>query len=322
MTSVAPSPLAAQLIDAEPVAADFAAIGTTIQVLATRADVLDSAVAIATGYLDALDRACSRFRPDSEVSRLAAAAATGPAEFSGSPLLIDHLQAARHAARLSDGLVDFTVGSAVIGSGYDADLVQVRAREQFEQGVPGVVAGWQQVGLAGNRISTPAGVVLDFGATAKAHAADMIARLLALQLPGGFLVNLGGDLAGSGPTPDGGWRVGVEGADGAIREVIAIAGQAVATSSTQLRTWKTNTGSAHHIVDPRTGSTASPVWGQVTCVASTALEANTASTAAIVLGEDAPSWLEESGLAARLERRDGSVVHTAGWPQSFDSEED
>ena len=319
---VAPSPAVAPAVAAEPVAADFAAIGTTIQVLATRADVLDSAVAIATGYLDALDRACSRFRPDSEVSRLAAAAADGPAEFSGSPILIDHLQAARHAARLSDGLVDFTVGSAVIGSGYDADLDQVRAREQFDQDLPGVVAGWERVGLAGNRISTPAGVVLDFGATAKAHAADMIARLLALQLPGGFLVNLGGDLTGSGTTPDGGWRVGVEGADGAVREVIAIDGQAVATSSTQLRTWTTSTGRAHHIVDPRTGRTAVPVWGQVTCVAATALEANTASTAAVVLGEDAPSWLEENGLAARLERPDGSVVHTAGWPLSFDSEED
>lgn len=322
MTAVALAVPAAPSVPTEPAAVDFAAIGTSNQLLATRADVLDAALAIASGYLDALDRACSRFRPDSEVSRLAAAAAHGPAEFSGSPMLIDHLQAARHAARLSDGLVDFTVGSAVIGSGYDADLDKVRAREQFDPGVPGVVAGWQQVGVNGARISAPAGVVLDFGATAKAHAADMIVRLLALQLPGGFLVNLGGDLAGSGATPDGGWRVGIEGADGAIREVIAIDGQAVATSSTQLRTWTTSTGRAHHIVDPRTGATAAPVWGQVTCVAATALEANTASTAAIVLGEDAVAWLEDSGLAARCERGDGSVVHTAGWPQSFDSEEE
>jgi len=304
-----------------PVAAEFSAIGTSNQILSTRPDVLGAAVAIAKDYLDALDWACSRFRPDSEVSRLAVAAATEPASLVGSPMLVDHLEAARHAARLSGGLVDFTVGSALIGSGYDADLAQVQARDEFTQAVPGQVAGWQRVELAGSRITTPAGVVLDFGATAKAHAADMIARLLALQLPGGFLVNLGGDLATSGATPEGGWRVGIEAADGSTREVISIAHQAVATSSTQLRTWATSTGGAHHIIDPRSGRTAVPAWAHVTCVAVTALEANTASTAAIVLGEDAVAWLSSHGVAARLERPDGSVVCTTGWPEPASSEE-
>lgn len=299
----------------EPAAASFAAIGTRNQILATRPDVLGAAMAVATDYLDALDRACSRFRPDSEVSRLATAAATEQASFYGSPMLVDYLQAARFASRISSGLVDFTVGSALISAGYNADLDEVRARSQFQQSAPGVVAGWQSVTVSGNRITTPAGVVLDFGATAKAHAADQIARLLGLQLPGGFLVNLGGDLATAGATPEGGWRVGVEAADGSVRQVIAIANQAVATSSTQLRTWATDTGDAHHIIDPRTGRPATPVWSQVTCVAVTALEANTASTAAIVLGEAAVSWLSDHRVAARLERPDGSVVRTAGWPQ-------
>lgn len=304
----------------EPAAASFAAIGTTNQILATRPDALDAAVGIARSYLDALDRACSRFRPDSEVSRLAASAASGPASFICSPMLVDYLEAARFAARISGGLVDFTVGSAVINSGYDADLEQVQARAQFRQSAPGVVAGWQSVTLSGSRITTPAGVVLDFGATAKAHAADMIARLLALQLPGGFLVNLGGDLAAAGDVPDGGWRVGVEATDRTVRQVIAITNQAVATSSTQLRTWATDTGKAHHIIDPRTGQTAVPAWSHVTCVAVTALEANTASTAAIVLGEDAVAWLSDNGVAARLERPDGSVVCTTGWPEPASSE--
>jgi Membrane-associated lipoprotein involved in thiamine biosynthesis len=298
-----------------PAAATFAAIGTTNQILATRADALDAAVAIARDYLAALDLACSRFRPDSEVSRLASAAVDRDATFYGSPMLIDYLQAARHAARISGGLVDFTVGSALIHSGYDADLAAVQARPGFRQTVAGVVPGWQRVDVSGNRITSPAGVVLDFGASAKAHAADMIARLLALQLPGGFLVNLGGDLATAGIAPDGGWRVGVQAADGTERQVIAITNQAVATSSTQLRTWATTNGQAHHIIDPRSGRTAVPAWGQVTCVAVTALEANTASTAAIVLGEDAVAWLSDGGVAARLERPDGSVVYTAGWPE-------
>ena len=93
------------------------------------------------------------------------------------------------------------------------------------------------------------------------------------------------------------------------------------TSSTQLRTWVTSTGGAHHIIDPRSGRTAVPTWAHVTCVAVTALEANTASTAAIVLGEDAVAWLSSHGVAARLERPDGSVVCTAGWPEPASSEE-
>jgi thiamine biosynthesis lipoprotein len=165
------------------------------------------------------------------------------------------------------------------------------------------------------RVSVPRGTVLDFGATAKAHAADGIARLLAGTLPGGFLVNLGGDIATAGPAPDGGWRVGVEAADGSVRQVVVITDQGVATSSTQLRRWTTGTGSAHHIVDPRTGRTASSVWAQVTCIAASALEANTASTAAVVLGVEAPAWLARKGVAARLDRPDGTVVFTPGWPR-------
>ena len=106
----------------------------------------------------------------------------------------------------------------------------------------------------------------------------------------------------------------VEAADGGLRQVVAITDQGIATSSTQLRRWRTDAGTVHHIVDPRTGRTAPAVWAHVTCVAATALEANTASTASIVLGEDAPAWLNHNRVAARLERPDGTVVLTSDWP--------
>lgn len=299
-----------------PAETGFDAIGTRNSILATVPTSLAEAVRIAREHLADLDRAVSRFRDDSEVSRLARLAATADAWCFGSPLLVDHLDAARHAARLSDGLVDFTVGSAVIASGYDADLALVRARTTWVPSGPAPrVPGWRRVERAGaRRIAVPAGTVLDFGATAKAHAADTIARLLASRLDGGFLVNLGGDIATAGPAPEGGWRVGVEAADGTVRQVVAVAGQGVATSSTRLRRWATRTGEAHHIVDPRTGRTAAATWAQVTCIAATALEANTGSTAAVVLGEDAPDWLSARRVAARLDRPDGDVVFTPGWP--------
>jgi len=301
----------------EPAEESFSAIGTTNRVLASDPDSLGAAVSLARTYLADLDRAVSRFRDDSEVSRLAASAANATTWCWASPLFLDHLDAARRAARLSDGLVDFTVGSAMIAAGYDADLEAVRARPGFTLRLEGVrVPGWESVGRTSDgRVTTPRGTVLDFGSTAKARAADVIARRLALTLPGSFLVNLGGDIAASGPAPGDGWRIGVESADGTIMQVVTITTQGVATSSTQLRRWQTDAGPVHHIVDPRTGRPASTTWAQVTCIAADALEANTASTAALVLGETAPDWLLRKGVAARLDRPDGTVVFTPGWPR-------
>ena len=166
-----------------------------------------------------------------------------------------------------------------------------------------------------DRVTVPAGCLLDLGATAKAHAADVLADRLATRLPGGFLVDLGGDIAVGGPPPEGGWRVGVEDADEHVVQVLALhPGQAVATSSTRLRTWTAADGTTrHHVVDPRTGVTAAATWAQVTVVAASALEANAASTAAVVLGPEAPAWLGTTGLPARLDTGT-DVVTTPGWP--------
>ncbi len=299
------------------VQAEFRAIGTTNRILATDLTVLTEATAIAREHLDALDRAVSRFRPDSEVCRLAARAAGGPASTLASPTFAAALRAALHAARVTDGLVDPTVGSAVVANGYDADLDAVRDRASFQRTRLADVPGWENVEIdASDRVTVPAGCLIDLGATAKAFAADTIAGLLADRLPGGFLVNLGGDIAVSGPLPAGGWRVGVQTADGAVAQVVTTTGQGLATSSTRLRTWATDPGHnrAHHIVDPRTGLTAPSTWAQVSCAGASALEANAASTAAIVLGPDAPAWLQAHGIPARLDERDGEVTLTCGWP--------
>ena len=141
---------------------------------------------------------------------------------------------------------------------------------------------------------------------------------LAARFPGGFLVNLGGDIATAGDLPAGGWRIGIEAASGSPLQVVTGAGQAFATSSTQKRTWATGVSDErrHHIVDPRTGRTAASPWAQVTCAAASALEANAASTAAIILGPEAPDWLRRNGIPARLDSLDGTVMTTPGWPEA------
>ena len=305
-----------------PRRASFRAIGTDNHVLTTVPAAVGPALGIALAHLAELDPAASRFRPDSEVCRLARRAARGAVTTHLSPLLDDYLRAALRAAALTDGLVDPTVGAALVAVGYDADLAVVRARDGFRDpvGRP-VVPGWRSVvrDPATGEVTLPVGVLLDLGASGKAHAADTIAAALARSLPGGFLVNLGGDVATSGAVPDGGWRVGV---DGTHQVVCAAPGQALATSSTRYRTWRTDAGEAHHVIDPRTGRAARTPWTQVTCAGATCLEANAASTAAVVLGTDAPAWLTARGVPARLQARDGTVVRTGGWPaDSHDPQE-
>jgi FAD:protein FMN transferase len=181
-------------------------------------------------------------------------------------------------------------------------------------------AGWQGIEIddARGRIRVAAGVEIDLGATAKALAADRAAAAAFRATGSPVLVDLGGDIAVAGPAPAGGWPILVtddhrapSDADG---QVVAIAAGGLATSSTTVRRWRTSEGLAHHVVDPRTGRPAAEIWRTVSVAAASCVAANTASTAAIVLGDDAPRWLEHNGYSARLVRRDGRVVVTGGWP--------
>ena len=296
----------------------WSAIGTVNTVLVTEPAAIASAARIAERYVARLDAAASRFRPDSELSRITARARADAVTVTVSPILGGCLDAALHAARLTDGIVDPTVGRAVAAAGYDADLAEVQSRGDApaaaSYATPG--ADWRGVDYRArdHRLTMPRGSRIDLGATAKAAAADAIAAELRDVLPGGFLVNLGGDIATSGTDPEGGWPIAVADHLGHTLQVIAGHGQAFATSSTQKRTWTQGGRRRHHIIDPRTGEPADVTWTQVTCAAATAVEANAASTAAIVLGPAAPVWLEERGIPARLDHVSGRVATTPGWP--------
>jgi thiamine biosynthesis lipoprotein len=91
-------------------------------------------------------------------------------------------------------------------------------------------------------------------------------------------------------------------------------GGGLATSSTAVRRWRRGGTSYHHLLDPRTGRPAEPVWRTVTVTAASCVDANTASTAAIVRGRRAPGWLDALGLPARLVDASGAVRRVAGWP--------
>ena len=281
---------------------------TTGRVVVTEPRALASVVEIVRAGLDEVDRACSRFRPDSELSTLT------PGTRRISPMLADLVGIALDAAEASGGLVDPTVGSAMRGLGYDRSIELLPAdgpAVRLVQSVP----GWRRVRLHGDQLELPGEVVLDLGATAKARAADLLAHRAADSAGVGVLVELGGDISTAGPAADDGWQVLVRDTedDPACRITLA-AGSAVATSSTVRRAWRRGGVAIHHVVDPRTAAPATPVWRSATVAAPTCVEANTASTAAIVLGRDAAAWLAERGLTARLVDQRHRVVRVGGWP--------
>jgi thiamine biosynthesis lipoprotein len=300
----------------------FSVFGTTATLLVSEPDRLAAARAIADAELAAVDEACSRFRPDSELSRLNAA---GGAVTSVSEVFADLVEAALRAARLTDGAVDPTCGQALMEIGYDRDFALLQAAEPRDAGERPArqrsrVPGWRSVRLDRRRrlIKLSNGAQLDLGATAKAWAADRCARLIAEQAASGVLVSLGGDIAVGGTPPADGWQVRVTD-DHAARpeapgQTVTIRSGGLATSSTTVRAWAVGGRRMHHIIDPATGEPARSCWRTVSVAAGSCVDANTASTAAIIRGAAAVPWLRDAGLPARLVRRDGAVETTAGWP--------
>jgi len=294
------------------------ALGTTALLAVTDPAALPTAGLVMRSELAAIDAACSRFRPDSEISRLHQRAGTA---VPVGPLLAEALEVALRAAQQTDGLVDPTVGAAVRGLGYDRDFAELALDEPAPPAPAAPAPGWWRVRLepVSRTVVLPRGVELDLGATAKALAADRIAGSAAFATGAGVLVSLGGDAAVAGPPPEGGWRMAIgDDHERALTEpdaVVTITGGGLASSSTTRRTWKRAGRQVHHIVDPRTGDAAPVHWRTVTVAAASCVDANTASTAAVVLGPDAPEWLAARNLPARLVAADGAVTTVAGFPE-------
>ena len=294
---------------------------TTMRLVTPQAEDLSAAREIVDAVLDDVELAASRFRPDGEILQISTGA---PVRISQT--LTELLAAALDAARVTRGAVDPTVGSMLVDLGYDRDIDAVRHGQARVEITMTRRATWRDIRLdeANRTVTVPQGVVLDLGATAKAWAADRCAQAVAMELGIAVLVSLGGDIATVGPTPGPlagptaaplGWDVLVRDRDEDPAAMVHLPdGLAVATSSTQQRTWRGSGMQLHHIIDPSTGMPAQRYWRSVTVVAQDCVTANIWSTAALVRGGDAVRVLRELGLPARLVTMAGQVRLLGGWP--------
>jgi thiamine biosynthesis lipoprotein len=270
---------------------------------------LQAALAHVKRTVEAFDLACSSFREDSELALLN----RSPGEdVVVSGLLFDAICEALRAARLTGGAVDPTVGQVLVAHRINPPLSNQPVRIEP---VPGYLV--VRVDESARTVRLPAGVQLDLGATAKALAADMAATAATAAVGCGVLVSLCGDISVAGDPPADGWQIRVTDDhrhDDAPGQTVAIQAGGLATSSVTVRRTGEQPGAAHHLMDPGTGRPVDGPWRTASVTAGSCVDANAASTAAIVLGAKAPDWLAGNRLPARLVAHDGTVTHVAGWP--------
>ena len=281
------------------------------------------AAAAAEAVLWSCQRELTRFDPGSELSRLNADLA--PVHVT-SRLVAGAVAAALRAAERSGGLVDPTLLGAIEDAGYRESRAGARpaslsaairvapprrpaapARTAWpgDPRGPAAAPAWQATSVAGREVRRPPGVRLDLGGSAKGFAADRAAGTLAGQRS--FAVDAGGDIVLGGTAGEPRLVRVTHPLDAARAIEFELVAGAVATSGLGTRIWRTDTGFAHHLLDPSSGR---PAWTgviQATALAATGVEAETLAKTALLSGpERGLGVLEPAGGALVLD--DGEVV--------------
>ena len=270
---------------------EWRAVGTTCAAAVTapsRASrLVRAALAAARAEVAACEAELSRFDPASDLSRLNAA---GGAWTVVGPRLLEALRLALRAREETAGRFDPTVLPALVAAGYD------RSFEQLEERPASPATGWRagaavELDEAAGRARLEPAAAVDLGGIGKGYAATraLDAMFEAWPTLPGALVDLGGDIAVRGGTPEGGpWRIAI--ADprrpGAAAGTLLLHGGGVATSGRDVRRFGPG-GSLHHLIDPATGEPARPGPLAVTVVAPGAAEAEAHATALAISGPEA-----------------------------------
>jgi thiamine biosynthesis lipoprotein len=240
-----------------------------------------------------IERTYSRYRSDSIVSRINAAAGSGEsiAVDAETAALLDF---AGSLYAMSDGLFDITSG--VLRRAWNFREARRPDPAALQALLP--LIGWQQVQWRGGRIRLPrAGMELDFGGFGKEYAADRAASILRHAGQRHGFVNLGGDIRVVGPHADGSaWRFGIQHPRRPEATIASIdmTGGALASSGDYERFFELDGRRYCHILDPRSGQ---PVerWASISVAAPACVAAGALGTIAMLEGERALDFLSTHG---------------------------
>ena len=261
----------------------FRAMGSDVHVLV---DGPPGLLQVARDRVEELERRWSRFRPDSEISRLNALAGSPMAV---SPETLGLVGRALEGARVTGGRFDPTVLGDLLRAGYDRTFEELGHAGAAAGGSP-LRRGWARVVVdaAAASVTVPAGVGLDPGGIGKGYAADLVVEEVRAAGAAGVCANLGGDLRAEGRAPGAGsWVVGIEHPlrPGPVATVTLDRG-AVATSSRVRRAWGPAADRRHHLIDPATGAPADTGLAAVTVLAARGWQAEVLAKAAFLGGLD------------------------------------
>jgi thiamine biosynthesis lipoprotein len=261
--------------------------------------------------IDDLERRWSRFRPDSEISRLNERAGQA-VEVSDDT--IELITRAIEAWRITGATFDPTVLGAVLRAGYTASFDQLSTN--VAPGVSDLVIACTDIEIEGTTVRLPARTGFDPGGIGKGLAADLTAAELIAAGAAGVCINMGGDLRCAGLPPDGeGWTVAIEHPwSSRLIANVGIADGAVATSTTLRRRWSVDGIERHHLIDPRTGEPADTDLNLVSVIAGTAWAAEVLAKAVLVRGSAHPfDLIDGTGAHALLVDERGEITVSDGF---------
>jgi FAD:protein FMN transferase len=265
------------------------------------------------GWFEEWEQSLSRFRPESELSRLNRLAGQ-PVQVS--QILWDVFAAAHRAETWTRGLVRPTMLDALLQAGYDRSFELLPANvtriSASQPDIPDISTsiGWDETT---HTLFLPESVHLDLGGVAKGWAAQQAIQRLAEAGPA--LMDAGGDIAISAPcADDSAWPVGIRDPFQPERdyETLKLAEGGTATSGTDYHRWMQDGQLRHHIIDPRSGLPAETDILTCTIIAPDAVQAEAAAKAVLIAGSGSGlDWLEADPLLAGvLVRRNGEVIYS------------
>lgn len=287
-------------------------MGSDVHLIGVGATASD--LQVARAHIEELEQRWSRFRPESEISRMNAA--------SGDRVIVSEdtfelVARAIEGRRATGGLFDPMLLGALTAAGYDRSFERL-APQEAPLPPPGVVAGASEVELDElvRSIRLPQGAAFDPGGIGKGFGADLVCERMLEAGARGACVNIGGDLRAAGEPPSGdGWIVAVD--DPFTEnpmEFITLEDGAVCTTSRLRRTWSRGGAQMHHLIDPSTGTSARTGVSAVTVLASEGWWAEVATKAAFMAGVSrAGALLEELDVSGRVFDDDGVRVAAVGW---------
>jgi FAD:protein FMN transferase len=256
----------------------------------------------------------SRFLPESELCQLNQRSGLA---VNISATMVSVLQSALKAARRTHGLVTPTILDALEAAGYDRSFERISpemVNPDRKISVPDPQS-WRQIELDvhAHTVRLPVGCRIDLGGIAKGWAADQ--ALLRLNKSAPVLVDADGDIAVSRPRLDGQpWQIGIGRPEDASRHlaVLPVKQGGIATSGRNYRQWQQGKKRQHHLIDPRSGQPAETDVLSASVIAPSALEAEIAAKAVLILGSQAGlAWLEvRPRLAGLLVLEGGQVVYS------------